>query len=80
MAEIVDLASGRRLVFGVDGEPDALADAHVADAVEAEMRQGPFNGGALRIGDAGPQLHLDHNGKAHYAPGQSSNERPVMRS
>ena len=49
----------------LDAEPDALADAHVADAVEPEMRKRPFDGGALRVGDAGSQLHLDDDRELH---------------
>ena len=45
-------AAGRGLVGGLELEADRLADAYARDPVEAEVRQRPLDGGALRVGDA----------------------------
>ena len=66
----------------VDLEAEGAPGAHVGHPVEAERGQRPLDRGALGVGDAGPQLHLDARQEPHalVAPYQSPSERPVTRS
>ena len=59
-----------------------IGTAHInVDAVEAESGEGPFNGGALGIGDSGPEGDLDADGEPHaLAPYQSARAFPEIRS
>ena len=53
----------------------------VVHLVEAESRQRPLDGGALGIGDPGPQPDLDAAANLIVgAPYQSARRRPVTRS
>ena len=52
LAHLVGVGAGAGLVGGLELEADGLADPDPADAVEAEVRERPLDGGALRVGDA----------------------------
>ena len=76
---------GRGLVGRLHREADGLAHPDGVDPVEAESGKGPFDGGALGIGDPGTQPHLDQDVESHRritssAPYQSASDRPLIRS
>ena len=72
----------RGLVRRVELEAERPPGAHVDHTVETQRGQRPLDRGALGVGDAGAQLHLD-DGPANLmvvAPYQSGSKRPVTRS
>ena len=72
------IAAHLRRIFDV--QLDQAADVHVRDAVEAERRQRPLDGLALRVENPrlGPDEHADaaHATRSSHAP----NGSPVSRS
>ena len=55
------LGPGVVLIRGRDLETERLPGPHAGDPGQPQGGQGPLDGGALRIGDAWPQPHLDHH-------------------
>src|SRR5207253_3061886 len=65
LAELLDTGAGRGLIVRVHGEPDGLSNPHAVHLAEAEGGEGALDGGALGIGDAGTELHLDQHRERH---------------
>src|ERR1700728_2812794 len=59
------LGPRRALVGRLDLEAEGASGSHLGHPIEAESGQRALDGGAFRIGDPGPQLHLDAGPELH---------------
>src|ERR1700712_2373191 len=76
------LAHRRELAGVLDVELDEAADVDVGDALEAQRRQRPLDGHALRVEDPGLRPHEDARVHRHGATraSQASKDWPVIFS